>query len=273
MKRTNSRKSGFTLLEVLISTSVIMIGVFGIAGAIALSEQLVKNSMRSDMAANCGRAALKTMITMNWVDELDGVNKGSTKYFNWDGDSQTGDLDRDREKEDFYCSDHLRQDNRDVDLEQSPPRYNTSLKGDYSWIGTVRRLENDYCEISAAVTSKRAVTASESAISATVTLEQNPYSDVLLAKITNSMSDENAEELKAGQFVYLLSTSSTSTDKAAPAHWYRMSSVYSYGGAIYLELRGPHWTGGTSGQIRTTGGVVAAYTQIVPIQMRGSSED
>ncbi len=267
MKRMDSRKSGFTLLEVLISTSVIMIGVFGIAGAIALSEQLVKNSLRCDMAANCGRAALKTMITQNWIDDLDDLNEGSTKYYNWNGDTSSNNQEQDRKKEDFNCSDHLRQDNRNVDLEESPPQYNTSLKGDYTWIGTIRKLENSYCEVSAAVTCKRALSASENAISATVTLEQNgDYSDVLTAKVgNNSLSDENAEELKAGQFVYLLSSGANSQ-----AHWYRMNSIYSHNGTIYIELRGPFWDGGTSGQIRTPGGVIAAYTQIVPTQLRGS---
>ena len=68
--RKTKRTEGFTLLEVLISAAVIMIGIFGIAGAVALSEQLVKQSFRSDMAANCGRAALETMLAQDWIEEL-----------------------------------------------------------------------------------------------------------------------------------------------------------------------------------------------------------
>ena len=52
MKRYSSHKrAGFTLLEVLIATSVIMVGIFGIASAIALCEQLFKTSFLYNNAA------------------------------------------------------------------------------------------------------------------------------------------------------------------------------------------------------------------------------
>ncbi len=263
MKRIDSRKSGFTLLEVLISTSVIMVGVFGIAGAIALSEQLVKNSLRCDMVANCGRAALETMVTQNWLGDLDGLNEGNVKYYNWGDGSSTAN----RQKEDFNCSDHIRQNNAGVDLEANPPQYDLSLKGDYTWVGTIRKCENGYCEVSAAVTCKRPTSGNE-VISASVTLGKNGYSDILTAKVSG-ISDENAEELKAGQYVYLRSSGTNSE-----AHWYRINSVYpDTDGVLSLELRGPHWTGGGNGEVQTPGGVLAAYTQVVPMQLRGAGDN
>lgn len=114
MQRMNSRRSGFTLLEVLVSTSVIMIGIFGIAGAIALSEQLVMNSFRADMAANCGRAALETMVTQNWMENVESSSAGSIAYYNWMPGQIRGTQNRndaDTISEDFNCSDHIRQNN------------------------------------------------------------------------------------------------------------------------------------------------------------------
>lgn len=270
MQRMNSRRSGFTLLEVLVSTSVIMIGIFGIAGAIALSEQLVMNSFRADMAANCGRAALETMVTQNWMENVESSSAGSIAYYNWMPGQIRGTQNRndaDTNSEDFNCSDHIRQNNAGRDLENNPPHYDKTLNGDYTWIGTIRRLSSNYCEVSAAVTCRRS-TKGTSYISANVDSIRDDFGNVY-ARIT-SLSEEYQEEIRTGEYVYLMD--SNGTNSASHAHWYHISSMYNDGGSIYLTLRGPQWTGNSTGQILTPGGVLGAYTQVVPINLRGGGE-
>ncbi len=273
MQRIDSRRGGFTLLEVLVSTSVIMIGIFGIAGAIALSEQLVLNSFRADMAANCGRAALETMVTQNWMDQVRGKSNGDIVYYNWMPGQIRGRENRtadDMNGEDFNCSDHIRQNNSGVDLGSNPPQYDISLNGDYTWVGTIRRISTNYCEVSAAVTCRRSTKGTEY-ISASVSNIRDDFGNVYVQASASSLTDEYLEDIRTGEFVYL--TNSSNSSSASQAHWYQISSMYTDGGTIHMTLRGPQWIGGGSGQIFTPGGVIGAYTQIVPMQLRGGESE
>ncbi len=264
------RSEGFTLLEVLISAAVIMIGIFGIAGAVALSEQLVKQSFRSDMAANCGRAALETMLAQDWIEELNDDGLSSTSGYNYNWSPGFGSAPNVKSNaankmftEDFDCADHLKQSNEGVDLESNPPQYDTSLNGDYSWVGTVRKIENkDYCEVSAAVTYKRSRSENGG-------FEINKITGVSITdsygvlSVQGTFGSGDVEEFKAGQYVYMVNSA------GSYGHWYRIENIYSDGGTIYMQFHGMQWLSGKSGAtIYTPGGVVGVYTQFVPIQVR-----
>lgn len=260
MKRTFNR-DGFTLLEVLIATSVIMVGIFGIASAIGLCEQLFKTSFRADMAADCGRAALETMLAQNWMEEL-GDNTLCT--YNWhpagtckDADkllASTATYDEKIRSSDFGCVDHLRQNNAGIDLEQNPPNYDLTLKSDYAWVGTIQKIGSEYCEVSAAVAHKPDRTDARcGSIAFTAT---NISDDLGVVRVQVSGNNDNQERLVVGQYVFLWSNSG--------GHWYRIGSFYDG----QMELYGPQWTYAANGNIYTPGGVVAAYSQIVPIQNR-----
>lgn len=265
MKRYSSHKrAGFTLLEVLIATSVIMVGIFGIASAIALCEQLFKTSFRADMAADCGRAALKTMLAEDFLKDFDTTAGGGTftpvlKTCNWTvGTSANMNLTTNqKDAADFKCKDHMRQNNNGIDLEQNPPNYDTSLTGDYAWVGTVHQVSSEYCEVSAAVAFKPERTGTQCGC---VSIGVSSISDsmgVVRAQISGGANADDLERLVVGQYVFLWTS--------AGGHWYRIGSLYNN----QLELYGPQWTSTTSsGNIYTPGGVVSAYTQIVPIQNR-----
>ena len=255
----NHKRAGFTLLEVLIATSVIMVGIFGIASAIALCEQLFKTSFRADMAANCGRAALETMLAEDFLDEFDIPGGNATpalKTCNWTIGSSTLTLSNEQNNAaDFQCEDHLRQNNAGIDLEQNPPNYDTTLKSDYAWVGTIQKINSEYCEVTAAVAYKPDRSGTQCSC---LTFNATSISDsmgVVRAQITGNSDD--LERLAVGQHVFLWTNSG--------GHWYRIGSFYNG----QLELYGPQWTFNvTSGNIYTPGGVVGTYTQIVPIQNR-----
>ena len=273
----NHKRAGFTLLEVLIATSVIMVGIFGIASAIGLCEQLFKTSFRSDMAADCGRAALETMLAENFIDGNFTPSATFTtpvlKTCNWTAGSNSNlTLSNDQQTAaDFECKDHLRQNNAGINLEENPPNYDTTLKSDYSWVGTINQISGEYCEVSAAVAYKRYRNAN-----GTFETLQNSGSikdnyGVINAEVseswrgsTGTSSDDMSEQIQAGHFVLLA--------KDNIAHWYRIDNVYTIGGIMYLQLHGPGWKKAESGisdvTFYTPGGVVGVYTQIVPIQNR-----
>jgi len=267
MKRfANHKRAGFTLLEVLIATSVIMVGIFGIASAIALCEQLFKTSFRADMAADCGRAALKTMLAQDFLDEFDAdssVDSASTftrtlRTCNWRVGTTTELTLSSEEKEaaDFDCKDHLRQNNSGINLEENPPNYDTSLKSDYAWVGTIQQISSEYCEISAAVAYKPERNGSQCGCISASASSISDDMGVVRIQIANANNDD-LERLVVGQYVFLWAGSE--------GHWYRIDSFYDN----QMELHGPEWTSSTrSGNIYTPGGVVAVYTQIVPIQTR-----
>lgn len=285
MKRFISRKrGGFTLLEVLVSTSVIMIGVFGIAGAIALSQQLVKQSFRSDMAANCGRAALATMVAQNWLDDFDveGLASSTTYNYNWNpgfgsqksktnGNLLIAGFNTKSQTEDFDCVDHLRQNNVNLDLEQNPPNYDLDLTSDYTWVGTIRKINGcDYCEVSAAVTYKRFRSSNGNYGTARITgVSIEDHFGVLSAQGTLAGDEEEMEQFKAGQYVYLTNSGGTF------GHWYRIDNLFAEGSVMRMQLHGPRWPDSTASNasIVTPGGVVAVYSRIVPIQGRNSWSD
>lgn len=260
----NHKRAGFTLLEVLIATSVIMVGIFGIASAIALCEQLFKTSFRADMAANCGRAALETMLTENFMK--DNFTPSATfttpvlKTCNWTiGSSSLNLTSSQSDAADFKCLDHLRQNNAGINLEESPPNYDLSLASDYAWVGTIHQISGEYCEVSAAVAFKperngtqcRGISVGATSISdnmGVVRVQINPA----------GVNSDDLERLVVGQYVFLWANN-------VGGHWYRIGSFYDN----QMDLYGPQWTfNATSGNIYTPGGVVAAYTQIVPIQNR-----
>lgn len=273
----NHKRAGFTLLEVLIATSVIMVGIFGIASAIALCEQLFKTSFRADMAANCGRAALETMLAEDFMK--DNFTPSATltnpvlKTCNWTAGTNSNLTLSDSQKTaaDFECKDHLRQNNSLKTDEEDPPNYDTTLKSDYSWVGTIHQISGEYCEVSAAVAYKRYRNAN-----GTFETLQNSGSikdnfGVINAEVselwkdsTGTSSDDMSEQIQAGHFVLLA--------KDNIAHWYRIENVYTIGGIMYLQLHGPGWKNAESGisgvTFYTPGGVVGVYTQIVPIQNR-----
>lgn len=261
------KRSGFTLLEVLVSTSVIMIGIFGIAGAVALSGQLVKQSFRSDMAANCGRAALRTMITQNWLDDFEDGAATTTCTYNWNpnfgtsknkGNANAGNSYEAKLKyEDFDCVDHLKQNNAGRNLEEYPPYYDLSLTSDYSWAGTIRKISNsDYAEVAAAISYKRPRN-DRVGLGFSVSNISDTLGVVNLTISTTGNNADDLEYLKPGHYVYLTN--------GTIGHWYRIGTFY----AGEMQLHGPQWEGGSgSGNIYTPGNVVAVYSQIVPLQVR-----
>ncbi len=252
------KRSGFTLLEVLVSTSVIMIGVFGIAGAVALSSQLVKQSFRSDMAANCGRAALRTMITQNWLEDFEDETTATTYTYNWNPNFGTP---KNKENanagneynEDFDCIDHLKQNNAGINLEELPPNYDLSLTSDYSWVGTIRKIsDSDYAEVSAAVSYKRSRSNNVG-----LTFSASGIADILgVVNLTITGDADEMEHIKTGHYVYLTN--------GTVGHWYRIGAFY----AGEMQLHGPQWDEGESGYVYTPGNVVAVYTQMTPINVR-----
>lgn len=260
MNRYSSHKrGGFTLLEVLIATSVLMIGIFGIASAIALCEQLFKTSFRADMAADCGRAALETMLTENFMDGNFTPSATFTtptlKTCNWTvGSSNLTLTNAQKDAADFKCKDHLRQNNAGIDLEQNPPNYDLTLVSDYAWVGTIHQISGEYCEVSAAVAFKpnRSGTQCDCLTFNATSISDN--TEVVRVSFTGDTDD--MERLVAGHYVFLWSNTG--------GHWYRIGSIYNG----QMDLYGPQWTYASSGKIYTPGGVVAAYTQIVPIQNR-----
>lgn len=259
----NHKRAGFTLLEVLIATSVIMVGIFGIASAIALCEQLFKTSFRADMAANCGRAALETMVTENFMK--DNFTPSATltnpvlKTCNWTAGTNSNLTLSDSQKTaaDFECKDHLRQNNSLKTDEEDPPNYDTTLKSDYSWVGTIHQISGEYCEVSAAVAYKPERTGTQCrGISIGVSSISDNMGVVRVQINTNGINSDDLERLVVGQYVFLWSNTG--------GHWYRIGSFY----GDQMELYGPQWTYAASGNIYTPGGVVGTYTQIVPIQNR-----
>ena len=252
----NHKRAGFTLLEVLIATSVLMVGIFGIASAIGLCEQLFKTSFRADMAANCGRAGLETMLTQGFLEEFEN-NAETLKTCNWTiGTSSLTLSDNQKTAADFKCKDHLRQNNNGVNLEENPPNYDVSLTGDYAWVGTLQKIGSEYCEVTAAVAFKPDRTATQcDCLSVGVTSVSDDMG-VVRAQV-NGGSNDTLERLVVGQYVFLYNNS--------VGHWYRIGSFYNG----RLELYGPQWPSSiTTGTIYTPGGVVGVYSQIVPIQNR-----
>lgn len=254
----------FTLLEVMISGVVVSVGLLGIASLIPASKYQINEAIKADMAAQIGRSGLKVLITMtaprndfggeNGAQPTPNRDKTITNNifgYNWDGGAAGA-----PNVQDFKCSTDLVPNESMFRPDEDPPYYDPSLRGNYEWVGTIRRI-GDYCEVSAAVCYRRP----EGEISIGGThLGNNCF------QVTGTLNNDIAKELSVGRWVYVYQGSN--------GHWYRIVDSSLNTETKYLQLAGPHWgtvgTEATSNQvtIRTPGGVIAAYTEIVPIFCR-----
>ena len=253
-------RQGFTLLEVLISAMIVTIGILGIASLIPASKYQINEAIRADMAANIGRAAIKTLIAMGAARSDFGnsdittpnrANTGITNTFGYNWTRTTTVPTNDVLIHDFFCSDDLVQNEKLTMMDETGrPVYDSTLKGDYEWIGTVRRCEKSqtsYCEISAAVSYKRPATPSKCTGS-------HQSGNIFTIRFTSG----DAAEFVPGRWVYVYN--------AEAAHWYRITDISMQVG--YVHLAGPDWDATPAVTIWTPGNVLAAYTEIVPIYTR-----
>lgn len=233
------KHQAFTLLEVLIATSIIMVGIFGIASAIGLSGQIVIQSFRADMVANGGRAALQALLASDFIKN----NSGNSVVFEAP-DTDNYDIGKD----------HLKQ--KSIREEDTPPTYDLTLNGDYTWVRTYSRISNAYCEVSAAVAYK-ATNSGNNPISAGVTIQGSNVgvSDAMNISVSYTDSMENFE---AGEYVFLFNSNE--------GHWYRIESLISEGNLMYLTVSGPQFQNDTPSNLKTTGGIKGVYSQVVPIE-------
>ena len=256
----------FTLLEVLISGVVVSVGLLGIASLIPASKYQINEAIKADMAAQIGRAGLKVLITMSAPRNDFGGENGvqqtpnrddrmvTTNVFgyNWDGHAASAPL-----VQDFKCSTDLVPNPSMFRPDEDPPYYDSALQGNFEWVGTIRKIQEGYCEVSAAVCYRRP----EAEISLSGThLGNNCF------QVNVNITEDMAKELGVGRWVYVY--------QGSKAHWYRIVDSSLNTDTKYLQLAGPHWgtvgTEASSNQvtIRTPGGVIAVYTEIVPIFCR-----
>ncbi|MDO4585077.1 MAG: prepilin-type N-terminal cleavage/methylation domain-containing protein [Planctomycetia bacterium] len=284
-------KKGFTLLEVLISAMVIMVGILGVATLIPASKYQINEAVKADMAATIGRSALKTMITQNWMvyltdeaedghlAEVEPVRKNQTYWFNWGEHSHDSEGDHAGEGgamvADFHCTNDLVPDPSKYTEGEDPPYYDTSLHGKFEWSGTIRKIEPSFCEISAAVSYQRGESVE---ISSANMLNDNDL------EVTHT----GDYEFRPGEWIYVSNSNY--------GHWYKIIQLSAGdNNKLYFTIQGPRWgasgSGGGSGEdisgppvdistpltvstrsnsvsIATPGNVIAVYTEVVPCGIR-----
>ncbi|MDO4574575.1 MAG: prepilin-type N-terminal cleavage/methylation domain-containing protein [Planctomycetia bacterium] len=261
MKRN---RNGFTLLEVLISAMVIMVGILGIATLIPASKYQINESVKADMAANYGRATLKTLVTQReeWLDEL----SSTITYHNWNGgtggawsNSTISEIAK-ATGTDFFCSDDLQIDGTVEAEDGQPPQYLTpeeaqteSIRGKFETVVTIVKLDEGYCSLGVAVCSNRPL----SGFSLSGTFQNNGYGggDIQLDSIPDDL------EIRVGDWVFISNTTE--------GYWYRIVGSGLDKGSNYLQVSGPDWVNSSkSVTIASPGNVVGAFTEVVPLYTR-----
>lgn len=246
-------RGGFTLLEVLISAIVIMVGLVGIASLIPAGKFQISQALQKDMATNYGRAGLRLIMTSGFL------KNNPPQYVNW-GENDVllrnnrlnDQLDEGVQGSDFDCSDDL------VIKEVAGakfPTYDTHLKPNYEWVATIFDLQNGYYEVSVAVCHKRPIKINEPGVkefggSTTGTLLGRGYGggDISLA--------DGTLDVQAGEWVFV------SDNKQG--HWYKVITVAMDQGVNAISISGPDWVGGgTSVKVSTPGKVVGVFTEIM----------
>ena len=255
----------FTLLEVMISGVVVSVGLLGIASLIPASKYQINEAIKADMAAQIGRAGLKVLITMTAPRNDFGGEAGAQATpnrdktlanniygYNWDGRAASAPA-----VQDFKCSTDLVPNESMFRPNEDPPFYDPALRGNFAWVGTIRKVQEGYCEVSAAVCYRRPE--AEISISGTH-LGNNCF------QLNAAIAEDTAKELGVGRWVYVYTGSK--------GHWYRIVDSSLNTDPKYLQLAGPHWgivgaeASANQVTIRTPGGVIAVYTEVVPIFCR-----
>ncbi|MDO4570454.1 MAG: prepilin-type N-terminal cleavage/methylation domain-containing protein [Planctomycetia bacterium] len=247
-------RKGFTLLEVLISAMVITIGVLGVAALIPAAKYQMNEAVKADMSANCGRAALKTMVTMDWLREYE--DGGSVfKCVNWSGPAGASSTPNSGvSAADYECSDDIQSNEYFYDHDRLLPFFDTALTGNFQWVGTIVKIgSTGWCEISAAVCYKRP----QSEISVSVSSCTSSYGRLCVEGTVSGHTD--TATLKAGDYIFLYNSSR--------GFWYKIiNCTFEGSNSVDLDLSGPNWSPGSSGlKAKTPGNVAGVYSELVPI--------
>lgn len=279
-------KKGFTLLEVLISAMVIMVGILGVATLIPASKYQINEAVKADMAATIGRSALKMIITQNWMSQFEepeltggGTDQhslpshdksiGKAYCFNWDSHEEGGETGHTHEEDtdiaDFHCSCDLVPDPSKYTEGEEAPVYNTSLHGKFEWSATIRKIETSYYEISAAVSYQRG--SSLQSGNSGEDISEGPKDIATFSLSNGSIEGNNLKikhtgdyEFRPGEWIYV-SNSST-------GHWYKILQIAFEEDEAFFMLQGPYWNSGSGLTVDTPGNVIAVYTEVVPYPSR-----
>lgn len=263
------RQSGFTLLEVLISIFVVLVGLLGVASMIPAGRFELTEARKADMGSNISRALLQSVVAQTNKEKM-----GSNKHFYvvptdyakiasmLQGFSSLTGI--------TFKNDYLL--NGDDDLLTSQDENQKTLlfgksnwsnaggfdqttatgTGDYAGFATLVSLSNGFYEVSAAV-NYRSKDVTDTSVYGNLTLsEYNSLSGN--GKINSTDVSVN---LKRGQFVLL--------NRGDEWHWMKVDFIADDGSATYITLSGPSWrdSGNPVTKIYVLGDVVSVSSRVV----------
>lgn len=245
------RRGGFTLLEVMISAMVIMVGLLGVAAMIPAGKFQIMQSMKADMATTYCRSGLRLIQTQDWVNQGTFTSTNVTYFIdpgvNWPSCTSGLGAVPDKDSCDFECSN----DRFPREVPGSKfPTYNLSDKGRYCWFATVRVLRNsDAAEVSAGVVFKRA---------------RNDDGTIKAPRSSTGRFTNNSAwctDLTLGNELDIKSEDWVLLTNAQDSHWYKVIGYSPE--TLALTVSGPAWGGGANVTVVAPGNVVNVQTRII----------
>lgn len=265
IKQSISCRSGFSLLEVLVSVFVVLIGLLGVATMIPAGRYEMTEARNADMGANLSRALLRSVITQI---NTDWTPTDLSYYITFKGDASpssvlvanalgkaplaeyTGNFNNNpvlKGNNDLYWT---LNDDKLVQLWSQPDAGGDAVNsgnaafnvaqvmgtGAYTAFATIIPQGNGFYEVTAGVVYRIA-----------------PDDDKTFAVTSQGGGTFTVvgEELpERGQYVLLYG------DNNSP-HWYRVENIY--GG--FITLQGPEWFGGGNATMLVPGKVVSVSTR------------
>lgn len=268
----SSRQSGFTLLEVLVSIFVVLVGLLGVASMIPAGRFEMTEARKLDMGSNISRALLQSVVAqLNKLDKdkfstgksymiaptdvtttLQPVMKGAFSDIETAGIFNDIDL-LDGNDDVIAAKDG---DNKTILYGESDwsnsgsfDSNSTTGTGDYQGFATVIRRNNGYYEVTAAVKFK------SNDIS-----DNTLYGSVGLTGFNTLTGFANfgstTVSLERGQYVLVKAGSEI--------HWYRIEFAAYDGSSGFISLSGPAWRdSSSSATLYAVGRVVSVSSRIV----------
>ncbi|MDO4550758.1 MAG: prepilin-type N-terminal cleavage/methylation domain-containing protein [Planctomycetia bacterium] len=243
--RRNVRR-GFTLLEVLISCMVIVIGLLGIAALIPAGKIQFAQAMQKDMAANYGRAGLRTIMTSGYLK----TERNGIQYINWTAGGGEGNRIYEGKDNgfDYYCSDDLV--SGEVAHAEYPEYYTdvTYSNSNFQWVATVCSLGNGFYEVSAAVCCRRPT----QGFTTTGTFTGGYGGGDITLTVPNT---EDGRVVSSGEWVFVSS--------GTYGCWYKVVMTGFDQGSGVISVSGPDWRGPQGVTVASPGNVVGVYTEVM----------
>ncbi len=268
----SSRQSGFTLLEVLVSIFVVLVGLLGVASMIPAGRFEMTEARKLDMGSNISRALLQSAVAQ--LNKMEKGKMSTGKSYVIAPTDISSKLQpflksviSDIETASVFSDSDLLDGNDDV-IAASDGNNKTILYGESDWsnsgsfdsnsttgtgdylgFATVIRRNNGYYEVTAAASYKSKSTDDTTRYGSVGLSNFNPTTG-------SATFGSTTLSLERGQFVLV--------KKGDEIHWYRIEFVSNDGSNGYITLSGPSWRDSSgSATMYVPGNVVSVSSRIV----------